>query len=229
MKLGNLPQEITTELAEEIGWHIGDGSMNFYKNKGKPRGFYQLRGHIEDDKPHYLERIKPIFRNLYGINISLREMPSTRVFGFQIWNDELVTFKKNLGLPLGIKVDVTIPEALLLDKKLIKSVIRGIFDTDGCIYLQKKYGKLYPRLEIQTISPKLADQLLRLFNQIGLRATKNSWQSNQGNRKIIYNISIRGIEMLHRFMKEIDPKNPKHIRKYLKFIDSQKLINSSNL
>ena len=43
--------KITPELAEEVGWHIGDGSMNFYKGKG----LYQLRGHIEDDKEHYIK------------------------------------------------------------------------------------------------------------------------------------------------------------------------------
>ncbi|MFH1503480.1 MAG: hypothetical protein ABIE36_02390 [Candidatus Diapherotrites archaeon] len=45
-----IPSKISEELAEEIGWHIGDGSMNFYKNRGKLKGFYQLRGHIKDDK-----------------------------------------------------------------------------------------------------------------------------------------------------------------------------------
>lgn len=27
-----LPKEISLDLAEETGWHIGDGSMNFYKS-----------------------------------------------------------------------------------------------------------------------------------------------------------------------------------------------------
>ena len=72
-----LPSKISPELAEEIGWHIGDGSMNFYKNRGKLKGFYQLRGHIEDDKAHYEIRIKPIFKKLFDINIRIREMPST--------------------------------------------------------------------------------------------------------------------------------------------------------
>ena len=45
-----IPSEINAELAEETGWHIGDGSMNYYKSKGKLKGFYQLRGHIDDDK-----------------------------------------------------------------------------------------------------------------------------------------------------------------------------------
>jgi len=30
-----IPSKISCELAEETGWHIGDGSMNFYKNKEK--------------------------------------------------------------------------------------------------------------------------------------------------------------------------------------------------
>ena len=77
-----IPKSITPALAEETGWHIGDGSMNYYKNRGKLKGLYQLRGHIGDDRVHYIERIKPVFKQLYNLDVSLREMPSTRVFGF---------------------------------------------------------------------------------------------------------------------------------------------------
>ena len=65
----NVPSKISDELAEEVGWHIGDGSMNFYNLGNKKRGFYQLRGHIEDDEKHYLERIKPLFENLFKIKL----------------------------------------------------------------------------------------------------------------------------------------------------------------
>jgi len=61
------------------------------------RGLYQLRGHIEDDKTHYEKRIKPLFEKLFDIKISIRDMPSTRVVGFQIWHDKLVNFKKKAG------------------------------------------------------------------------------------------------------------------------------------
>ena len=218
-----IPRLITPQLAEETGWHIGDGSMNFYNNQGKLRGIYQLRGHIEDDRAHYLKRIKPIFKLLYGIDISLREMPSTRVFGFQAWNDKLVKFKQNLGLPLGKKFDVSIPEVFLNNKDLIKSVIRGIFDTDGGIYLEKKNGKLYPRVEIQTISFNLSQQLLDLFSELGFRATRHSWQSKKGNRKRLYSIRISGIEMFEKFISEIKPKNPKHLDKHRVFLNAQTL------
>jgi len=142
----NIPNKITSELAEETGWHIGDGSMNYYENHGKVKGIYQLRGHIKDYKQHYLIRIAPIFKKLYDIKLNLREMPSTRVFGFQIWNNKLVKFKQKLGLPIGKKFNISIPQIFFKEKELKLSVLRGIFDTDGSINLEKKNNKLYPRI-----------------------------------------------------------------------------------
>ncbi len=218
-----LPTSITTELAEETGWHIGDGSMNFYDNGGSVRGIYQLRGHMEDDRSHYIERIKPIFKRLYNIDISLREMPSTRVFGFQIWDSNLVNFKKKLGLPLGKKFTVDIPKAFLEDEELLKAVIRGIFDTDGGTYLWKRYGKLYPRMSIATISYPLSKQLVSGLIKLGIRATcYPEFRPHLPNSQTAYYVMIRGEEMFHKFMKEINPQNQKHQNKYKKFLDSKK-------
>lgn len=222
MKITQFPEKITEELAEETGWHIGDGSMNFYQNKDVLRGVYQLRGHIEDDKSHYIKRIKPIFKKLYDIDISLRKMPSTRVFGFQIWSDDIIRFKQKLGLPLGYKIDIKIPKTFLDNEKIKAAVLRGIFDTDGCIYLEKKNNKFYPRIEIGTISINLANQLKEIFNEIGLRATLYKSYIEIRNKKDFYKVTIRGEEMFHKFVKIISPKNPKHIAKYNKFIQSFK-------
>lgn len=219
-----IPSRISPELAEEVGWHIGDGSMNIYKNRGKLKGFYQLRGHIEDDKEHYNKRIKPLFKKLFDIDINIKDMPSTRVVGFQIWNDNLVEFKKNLGLPLGKKTNISIPSKFFSKNKLKKAVIRGIFDTDGGIYLEKKNKKLYPMLYITTISYELSEQLLSLFKKLDFRITRHSQLRNQIlNRKREYILNVRGVEMFHKFMKEIAPKNPKHFAKYKKFLNSQNL------
>ena len=218
------PSKISEELAEEIGWHIGDGSMNFYNNRKKLTGLYQLRGHIEDDKEHYMKRIKPLFEGLFDVNLSIREMPSTRVVGFQIWNTDLVNFKRKLGLPLGNKGEISIPQSLLKKGCLKKSVIRGIFDTDGGIYLERKNHKLYPRAYITTTSFRLSEQLLKLFEEMNLRATRHSQlYKSIFNRKRSYVVTIRGVKMFHKFMKKINPKNPKHIEKYKKFLESQNL------
>jgi len=216
--------KISPKLAEEIGWHIGDGSMNYYKINGKLIGFYQLRGHIEDDKLHYLKRIKPIFDSIYGVDIHLRDMPSTRVFGFQIWNSEIVKFKHNLGLPLGKKLNVSIPKLFLKNTKLKSAIIRGIFDTDGGIYLERRNKNFYPRLEIRTISFILSQQLLDILTDLGLRTTRHSELFNKDfNRHRAYVISVRGDKMFSKFMKVISLKNPKHIAKYNLFLNSKGL------
>ncbi len=223
MKVTQFPNEITDELAEESGWHIGDGSMNYYNRHGEKKGIYQLRGHIEDDRNHYLKRIKPIFKNLYGVDLSLREMPSTRVFGFQIWSDDLVKFKENLGLPLGPKLSVEIPSVFLQNDNLKASIVRGIFDTDGCVSVIKKNNKLYPIIQLNTISHNLAVQLRDIFNELGLRATMHEQPENkERNKRKLYIIAIRGVVMFHKFINIIFSHNPKHLAKYIAFTQSFK-------
>ena len=208
---------INEELAEEIGWHMGDGSMNYYNN----RGMYQLRGHIEDDKLHYIQRIKPLFEKIYGVKIKLRKMKSTRVFGFQIWNNKIIDFKQKLGLPLGKKLELEIPKEFLNKKELLVACIRGIFDTDGGVYLEKKNNKLYPRIYISTISVNLAKQISEILSSLDLNATYYLSNHSKGNKLISYKIEVRGIEKLHKFFQIINPQNPKHQSKYVSFLNSR--------
>jgi len=209
----SLPEKIDELLAEETGAHIGDGTMNFYKNRDKLKGSYALRGHLIDDKPYYPK--------LYDLNPSLRDMPSTGVHGFQKWSDDLVNFKhKILGLPLGRKLNIQIPSLFLTKEDHIRSVIRGIFDTDGMLYLQPKYGGLYPRIEIGTTSPPLALQLNSLLKELNMRSTCYlSKRENKPTWLPLYRISVRGVPMMHKWFDLIEPHNPKHLSKYQYYHD----------
>ena len=210
----NIPKTITPELAEETGWHIGDGSMNYYVNGNKKKGLYQLRGHKLDDVEHYNSRIKTLYKSLFEIDIPLRLMDSTGVYGFQIWSNKLIDFKTELGLPTGKKNEISIPKLFLNNKELTKSIIRGIFDTDGCLYLQKRYNKLYPRIKIVTTSKKLAKQLKEQIIQLGIRATSYECKRKNLNWKPLQSIEVRGIVETEKWFSIIKPKNPKFIKKY---------------
>ena len=204
------PNSMSELLAEEIGWHLGDGSMNWYNGKG----LYQLRGHLKDDRAHYEMVIKSAFEKLFDIKVNLREMKSTGVYGFQLWSDELVRFKQSLGLPLGPKGEYFIPQEILNKKKFIISVIRGIFDTDGMLFLEKKRDSLYPRIEIKQTSKLLSDQLYQELLNLGFRVTM--YIDGRGNDKWLplYVISVRGHQMLLNWFQMIKPNNPKHNKKY---------------
>ena len=209
-----LPENISAELAEESGWHLGDGSMNFYKGKG----LYQLRGHIKDDREHYEERIKNFYKLLYGVDVHLRDMPKTGVMGFQIWSDEIVKFKHEfLNLPLGRKLNFCMPKIL---KKFVIDFIRGLFDTDGTLFLEKKREKLYPRVHISTTSQILATEVCEELKNLGLRATVRRLKRKEANWNDLHIISVRGDEMVKKWIRIIKPANPKHIQKFEFYLEN---------
>ena len=200
-----------SELAEEIGIHIGDGSMNFYSGKG----LYQLRGHKFDDKSHYNQRIAYLFKKLFGININLKNYKD--VYGFQLWNDELVTFKINLGLPFGKKIEMNIPSKIFYSKELMISFLRGIFDTDGCLYLERKRNNLYPRIEISSTSFNLINDISFILGYLDYRFSINVIKRKNPNWRTLYRVIIRGNVMVHKWFLEIKPMNSKHQIKYKKW------------
>ncbi len=207
------PEMMSSLLAEEVGLHLGDGSMNFYKK----RGFFQLRGHIKDDRDHYLFRISSLYKELFNLKIKLREMPSTGVYGFQIWSSPLIRFKNEiLGLPLGTKLDFSIPKEIIGDREFSNSFLRGYFDTDGCLYLEKKNGKLYPRVEMASISETFSLELRDILIKSGYRLSYYKEKRQQRGWHDLCRIIIRGDVMVEKWFNEIKPANPKHIQKFNK-------------
>ena len=209
-KCFKLPISMSENLAEEIGLHLGDGSMNYYSNKG----FYQLRGHIKDDREHYSIRIKYLYKKLFNLDVNLRNMKTTGVIGFQIWNNSLVKFKHEiLGLPLGKKLDFKIPN-VIIGKNLFYAFMRGIFDTDGCLYIENKRGKPYPRLEVKTISKSFSTNANKLLNQYKINSTYHEYKRKEKNWNNLYTISIRGFSSVRKWMNVIGSNNPKHLKKW---------------
>ena len=106
-------------------------------------------------------------KELYNLDIRLRERKCAGVYGFQIGSKGLISFKKSLGLPLGSKKNIEIPKIILNAKKeIISSFISGFFDTDGGIYLEKKNKKLYSRIQIVNYSNKIMFQLGEVLKNI---------------------------------------------------------------
>jgi len=215
------PQKISLELAEETGWHIGDGTMNFYINKGKLNGSYSLRGHIIDDVPHYNNIIKQTYKTLYGFEPPIRSMKSTGVYGFQVWSKDIVNFKhKILNLPLGKKLNIKLPKILIKSKAHQIALIRGIYDTDGTLYLEPRTHRLYPRIHIPTISQILAKQLQKILLNLNFRTTVYTEPRKHKGWNDLHIVSIRGDKMLNKWFKIIKPANPKHTNKYNFYINN---------
>ena len=90
------------------------------------------------------------------------------------------------------------------------ATVRGIFDTDGCVFLDKRdpYKKPYPRITLQLSSQKLINQLENhLSRNFKLYVNRNN---RDGYRNYI---EIYGHGQLEMFLKQIGFSNKRHLSK----------------
>lgn len=207
-----LPTELSSELAEEIGIHIGDGSLNIYKS----RYLYSLRGHKIDDEKYYINFVTLLYRSLFGIDVKIRRWPD--VIGFQIGSNALGEFKsKIIGLPLGPKIEIKIPNFILESNNFSADCMRGIFDTDGCLSFEKKSREkaYYPRILFTNTSKALTEDIIEILkDKLGFNLS--SWHKDYKDRnwKRLYYICTRGSNNLIKWFKIIGSHNPKYLFKF---------------
>ena len=199
------PKEVTRDLAEEIGIHLGDGCMSFNKN------YFSVKTNKKEER-YVTDFLFPLYKKLYNLNLKLMKLPS--VSGFEVGSRALCEFKnKVLGLPYGEKINrILVPNIVLetKNKEIYQSFIRGLFDTDGCICVIKKNNRDYPVISITINSKELIKKVTEMLKLMGFIPNHNS--------KSIY---LNGKVMLDKWIKEINSSNPVKIEK-LKWASSIK-------
>ena len=184
-----LKYKINGDLAEETGIHIGDGSMNVYKGN---RHFYTVACHKEDDKLYMDNLVLPLIKRVYEKTPKPRYW-SKGTYGFRICSVDIVKFKNEvLGLPLGKKKDITIPESIKQNEYYIRRFLRGLFETDGSLTLWWTNNKWYPRIYFSSISKKLAIEVKDVLTKMGFRVTYWENQPKNINWSKDYKLSING-------------------------------------
>ena len=203
---------VDEDLAEETGIHVGDGSMNIYANN---RAYYTVACHHIDDKEYLDTVVLPLVKRIYEKSPKPR-LWSQGTWGFRICSLELVLFKHNiLELPLGKKHGIVIPTRIHNNRKLMIAFIRGLFDTDGCMFIETKRGKKYPCIMLSNISEQLVFQVTEFLRQEGFLVTY--WHHKPRKCQRIHRISINGARMLEKWLKLIGFHNPKHLKKIMLF------------
>src|SRR3989344_6590129 len=106
-----IPDEMTEELAEETGIHIGDG--NLYKGKDKHECTvyqYGITGNLIDEYIYHTVHIKNLFKSLFNIEPFLSQRKNKNSIDSRIRSKAIISFKnKILGLCFGSKKDIKIP------------------------------------------------------------------------------------------------------------------------
>lgn len=207
-----IPNKMSTELAEEIGIHTGDGCLT----KTKSSIMYSLRGSRTDDYLYYKEYMPALYKKLYNIKFNIRLWPD--VIGFQFCSTSIGNFKNTVfDLPIGPKKNLHISDIILSNISYKTAFVRGFFDTDGGISFEKKSRDkpYYPRITLVSTSKRLLEQVATILKD-DLDFNLSIWKHKYENKnwKDLHLICIRGSDNLNKWFKLVSSNNPKNRYKY---------------
>lgn len=201
--------ELSKEICEFMGAFIGDGFFNCYNNK-----LYQIRfsGDSQLDLEYYTKCIIPnIKKSFPSLNPHIYKVKNKNGMNITFYSRELFYYLKDvIGFTPGKKVyTVSIPEIILKNESLIYPTIRGIFDTDGGFYLDKRkgYKKPYPRIALQTVSKNLYSQLVLILSK------EFKIYHRYNPKREIYLIELYGHQNIKKWMSLIGFSNKRHLDK----------------
>jgi intein/homing endonuclease len=196
-------------LAEFFGIMIGDGGIN---NDWQATITVNA---IADAM--YAKHISVLCKKLFDIEPAIRKRKENNALIISLSSISVVDFLVSNGLSRGnkLKNGLSIP-TWILDKPLYrKSCVRGLIDTDGCIFIHthQMSGKVYKNigLTFRNYSPKLIFQVADILEEFG----------------IIPHISKRGSDIylyqadsVAKYLKVIGTSNNRIRSVYQKWIDA---------
>ena len=118
-----------------------------------------------------------------------------------------MNFFESLGIPIGKKIDATIPMQII-DQGLVVPFIRGIYHAEGSIYrryskMYNSHPKVYSNLLVIQIRMKLKTLMTQIWTQlVGLGIATNRLTSTDG----VYTLRMTDQNEIKRFLETIQPR-----------------------
>jgi len=194
--------KVTSELAEFVGIMLGDGCCHLKT--------YQITissGII--DGRYISEHIPQMIKRLFSKNVRYRkQVPGgiDCIFGSkQVC--EMLRDNMNFVSP---KTNCEIPKHFFENNTLLKSCVKGLFDTDGGLH---RHHKLSAQLKFTNKSHSLINSLYLALKKLGYNPCVTIDYKSK-NTKAIYLFS----KDVKKYFKEICSNNPKNKLKYEQWI-----------
>tara|TARA_Y100000310_G_C20680119_1_gene815426 strand:+ start:1318 stop:2007 length:690 start_codon:yes stop_codon:yes gene_type:complete len=210
LKFPDSPSEV---LAELIGAHYGDGSMSKSKNYSYCISYW---GNLSKDS-EYLLYLNEIIFSLFNIKFKLKKIEKRNTLALYKDSKKLFYFyKRCLGIEPGPKKSLRIPDYIKENKRLLIMFIRGLFDTDGCVTLQRDRGYKYILIKLCTKHKGFAEDIKQELAGLGLKSfiTRKTWKNNVG-----YDVVLR-YKNASDFFALIGSSNIRNRNKFIRLVSS---------
>ena len=144
----------------------------------------------------------PLYKQLYNISPPL--LKRWDACGFEVSSKAIKEFKtKIIGITTGTKTyRITVPNCIMgsQDKSIYCAFLRGLFDTDGCYYYDKK--KQYFVISLCIKSKELIKKVNEILQSLGY--SPRMYEKS-------FTVVINGYPKFKGWLEEIGSNNPKNI------------------
>lgn len=202
-KIFNTPNK-NESLSELIGIILGDGGIN--------KRQVTITLNKEDDKD-YSRFVANLIEKVLKIKPSVYERKDAFVINIVVSSTNLVDFLISMGIKTGNKVknQVDVPLWIKKDTGFKKCCLRGLMDTDGCIFNEchriNKKTYCYPRLSFVNHSKPLLLFAMETTKELGFSP------KIRNNRSV--NLEKR--EDIEKYFSTVGTSNKKHLDRFIKF------------
>ena len=181
------------KLAEFVGIVLGDGSISNYQIK--------ITLNYKDDS-EYAIYVKDLIGDLFGEFPTTMQREDAGCIDLMITGINLVEYCLSIGLLRGNKVtnQVDVPKWIKKKREYYLSCMRGLFDTDGCVYFHKHWSNGIRYRNLGFCFTNCSRPLLNFFYHGLCELSCQAYLKEK-------NVFMYSLEEIERFFKEVGPRN----------------------
>lgn len=218
-----IPKRLTSLLAEDLGFHIGDGCMIQYRRKDTGGTRYQFiySGNSEKDLDYFQNKLLQRKKKLYNLNIGIKHVTNENSIRVSFYSHALYNFFIAIGIPSGKKMNVYIPEIIRQSSRRIKAAfIRGLAAADFCVSIKNRSNGFYPTINFGSASEPLRNGVCTILDEFHIPFTiYKEFRIDERFKQptIIYRMDINGRKRLNLWMQKIGFSDKRNLLSTMKF------------
>ena len=193
--------KINKDMAEMTGILLGDGSISIYPKINH----YRLQITLNSNEKEYAKYVCKLFKRIFSKELSIKFRKNENTLDLFCFNRTVIRELINCGFVISPKWDRAVIPEQFMNQELGKYVLRGCFDTDGCIAVTNNNGTIYPRLEMKIMPSPMKRQFQELLNFYGFKY--GVYEIGRGKVRI----QMNGKKQLEKWNREVGFSNRKTI------------------
>jgi hypothetical protein len=205
------------EIAEFVGIMLGDGSIGLYNTHAGARIKLHrvVKVTLDSRNKVYTDYVANLMERILDIKPKIHYKKKENAVDLKVHKkDKFLYVLNEIGLELSPKWGrMKVPEPYTRGK-LGLLVLKGLFDTDGCLAVYNNNGTIYPRIEIRMSPSPAQNQISAILDEFGFNYRIQNLERGKTR------IRISGKTELKRWFKLIGSSNPTHINKSKAFLNS---------